>query len=333
MSLPKFEIVTPKTVARAISLNKEGGKFLAGGTDLLVAMKQKIKDPKFLIDLSTITSLKKVKWNKKSGLMVGALVTLSQLKENSLVQRHLPVLSEIIPLVSAPQLQNMGTIGGNLCLDTRCYYYNQPVFLKKRWESCFKIGGQVCHVVKGGDTCHAVYSGDMAAPLIALGASVKLAGPKNTKELELQDFFTGLGIRPNILKFDQILTEIAIPLQPEYSGCSYQKLRLRDTLDFPLLGVASYVNLEGRDGVCRDFRLVLSAVGPAPIVVKRAATIVCGKKFTSKLYGMVSQEALKKIHPVANTASSPKYRREMVPVLIKKAIHEALERANNTNRK
>lgn len=329
MSLPKFEFVAPKTVAKAISLQKDGGKFLAGGTDLFVSMKQRITSPGLLVDLNSISALKRIKWDKMNGSRIGALTTLTQLKGTAIVQKHVPVLGQTIPVVGTPQLQNMGTLGGNLCLDTRCYYYNQPVFLKKRWEPCFKIGGTVCHVVKGNDKCYAVYSGDMAAPLMALGAKVKIAGPNDSKELELQKFFSGSGVDPNVLKSNEILTEIQIPVQPEHSGLSYQKLRLRDTIDFPLLGVSVFLHLEGRDGRCRDIRLVLNAVGPMPIVVEKAAGILRGKKITLKLSEEVSREAQKIAHPVSNTASSPRYRKEMVRVLTKKAIQEALERIKN----
>lgn len=329
MSLPKFEYVAPNTVAKAISLQKEDGKFLAGGTDLLVAMKEKICFPKLLIDLNTIPELKGIKRDKKNGLRVGALTTLTQFKENSIVQEDLPFLNRIISLVSTPPLQNMGTLGGNLCLNTRCYYYNQPLFLKNRWKPCFKIGGKTCHVVKG-ETCYAVYSGDMAPPFMALGAKVKVVGPKYKNEIDLEKFFSGSGIKPNILKFNEIITEILIPKPPEHSGLSYQKLRLRDTMDFPLLGVAVYLQLDERDGKCRDVRLVVSAVGPSPLVVKEAPKLMRGMKITSKLVEEVSKIAQKMVHPVANTASSPKYRREMFGVYTKKAFDEAMERIGET---
>jgi 4-hydroxybenzoyl-CoA reductase subunit beta len=329
MALPKFQYVAPRKGAKAVSLQKESGKFLAGGTDLLVAMKQRISRPDPLIDLNAISELRGIEWDKKKRLRVGALTTLTQLKENSIIQEHFPILSQTVPLVSTPQLQNMGTVGGNLCLDTRCYYYNQSVFFKKRWEPCFKIGGKTCHVVRGGDSCCAVYSGDMAPPLIALGAKVKVMGDHPAREIGLQRFFSGSGIKPNILKFNEILTEILIPVPPERSGFSYQKLRLRDTMDFPLLGVSVFLHLEGRDGRCGDARLVLGAVGPSPVVVQEAAQLMRGKEITPRLIEEVSQIAWKAAHPVANTASSPRYRREMVRVLTKNAIQEALNRIKN----
>jgi len=332
MGLPKFEYVAPKTLSKAVSLQKEGGKYLAGGTDLFVGLKERISCPELLVDLNKISPLRRIEWNRENGLQVGALATLTQLKENPVVKRHLSIFTRIVPMISSPQLQNMGTLGGNLCLDTRCYYYNQPAILKKRWDPCFKIGGRTCHVVKGGDHCYAIYSGDMAAPLIAAGAKVRIAGPDKVNEIELQKFFSSSGVKPNILKFNEILTEILVPPLPEYSGLSYQKLRLRDTMDFPLVGVAVFLHLDGRDGRCRDVRLVLSAVAPSPIVVEDATKLMCGINITSKLVEKVSRIVQRMAHPVDNTASSPKYRKEMVGILSKKAIYEALDRTKTASR-
>jgi 4-hydroxybenzoyl-CoA reductase subunit beta len=329
MGLPKFQYVSPRNVAKAISLQKKSGKFLAGGTDLLVAMKERISCPDPLIDLNSISELKGIEWDKKKRLRVGALITFTQLKENSIIQKYFPVLSQTVPLVSTPQLQNMGTVGGNLCLDTRCYYYNQSVFLKRRWEPCFKIGGETCHVVRGGDSCYAVYSGDIAPPLIALGAKVKVMGDHSVREIGLQRFFSGSGIKPNILKFNEILSEIVIPVPQEHSACSYKKLRLRDTIDFPLLGVCVFLHLEERGGRCKDIHVVLGAVGSSPLVVEEATQLIRGKEITPKLIDEVSQIAWKAAHPVANTASSPKYRRDMVRVLTRNAIKGALNRVKN----
>jgi 4-hydroxybenzoyl-CoA reductase subunit beta len=317
-------------VAKAASLQRKSGKFLAGGTDLFVVMKEKIISPDLLIDLNSLSSLRKIQWDKgRKRLTVGALVTLTQLKEDPVIQKHFPILSQTVSLVSTPQLQNMGTLGGNLCLDTRCYYYNQPALLKKRWEPCFKIGGNTCHVIRGGNTCYAAYSGDMAIPLIALGARVKVRGTRNAKGMELHKFFSGSGIKPNILKYNEIVTEVSIPLLPEHSGVSYQKLRLRDTMDFPLLGVAVFLQLDSRDGSCRNVRLVLGAVGPSPLVVEDAPKLMRGMVITPRLIEEVSRRAQKKAHPVDNMASSPRYRREMIPLLTKKAFEEALERIKN----
>ena len=327
MHLPPFKYAAPKTLTKAVSAQTTSGKFLAGGTDLLVTLKEKVVAADTLVDLNGIVRLKGVKRDQKTKeIRVGALATLNRLKENPLIQEHFPIISQSASLVSTFQLRNMGTLGGNLCLDTRCTYYNQPSFLKVRWAPCLKIGGKVCHVVKGKKICHAVYSGDMASLLIALDAKARVTGPKGMREINLKRFFSGSGIKPNILKYNEILTEICLPPLPEYSGVSYRKLRLRDTMDFPLLGVAIFIQMDGKNGRCRNVRLVLGAVGPAPVVVEAAPAIMRGQQITSKLIEEISRAARKMAHPVDNTASSPRYRRQMIPLFIKNAFDEAMGR-------
>ena len=327
MHLPPFKYAAPKTLTKAVSAQTTSGKFLAGGTDLLVTLKEKVVAADTLVDLNGIVRLKGVKRDQKTKeIRVGALATLNRLKENPLIQEHFPIISQSASLVSTFQLRNMGTLGGNFCLDTRCTYYNQPSFLKVRWAPCLKIGGKVCHVVKGKKICHAVYSGDMASLLIALDAKARVTGPKGMREINLKRFFSGSGIKPNILKYNEILTEICLPPLPEYSGVSYRKLRLRDTMDFPLLGVAIFIQMDGKNGRCRNVRLVLGAVGPAPVVVEAAPAIMRGQQITSKLIEEVSRAARKMAHPVDNTASSPRYRRQMIPLFIKNAFDEAMGR-------
>ena len=161
---------------------------------------------------------------------------------------------------------------------------------------------------------------------VPLDAKVRLAGDRRKNETNLLSFFTGSGIEPNILKFNEILTEIRIPVLPENAGFSYRKLRLRDTIDFPLLGVAVFVQLDGKDGQCRKVRLVLSAVGPAPLVVEEASRLMRGERITPELIDEVAGVAHRMAHPVDNTASSPRYRRQMIPLFIRQAFDEALTR-------
>jgi len=332
MHLPQFKYTAAKTVAKGVSAQKTSGKFLAGGTDLFVAMKDRTVAPDMLIDLSGISGLKGVKRDARTKeLRIGAMTTLTHVQESPLILKHLPILSQSISLVSTMQLRNMGTLGGNLCLDTRCTYYNQPALLKKRWEPCLKLGGKICHVVKGKNTCYAVYSGDMAPLLIAAGARIRVAGDQGVNEMDLPSFFSSSGIKPNVLEFNEILTEVRLPPLPVNAGLSYQKLRLRDTIDFPLLGVAVFLQLDPQDKTCRDVRLVLGAIGPAPLVVTAAHELMHGRRINSKLIDKVSSAAQKMAHPVDNTASSPAYRRKMIPLFIKKAFDEALETIEHGN--
>jgi CO/xanthine dehydrogenase FAD-binding subunit len=171
----------------------------------------------------------------------------------------------------------------------------------------------------------------MAPLLIAAGARISVAGSQGVNETDLSSFFSGSGIKPNLLEFNEILTEVRVPPLPENAALSYQKLRLRDTVDFPLLGVAVFLQLDSKDKTCRDVRLVLGAIGPTPLVVAEAYDLMHGKRFNAKLIDKVSSAVQKMAHPVDNTASSPAYRRKMIPLFIKKAFDDAMETIEHEN--
>ena len=329
MTLPRFEYLNPSTLADALSMAGGESVFVAGGTDLFVRMKERITAPKRVIGLGNIAGLRSAEHLPDGGLRIGAAITLTDLAETLADRPQWRGLKNAIELTSSPLLRNAGTVGGNLCQEGRCYYYNQPPIFRKRWPLCFKLGGDRCHVIKGSDVCHAVYSGDLAGPLMAMKATVTIAGPGGTKKIEVGDFFTGSGLRPVRLAADEILTEIGIPKPPLSCGFSYQKLRLRDTIDYPLLGISLFLEFDPEAKVrrCLEARLVLNAAGPVPLVVPEVGQLLSGQVLTEKQAAEVGQVVRKMAHPVANTASTPRYRREMVEVLTRRAFQQALDQA------
>ncbi len=329
MSLPRFAYLAPFTSAEALSLAGEDSLFVGAGTDLFVRMKERLCKPTRLIWLENIADLRGVTVSASGEVCIGAATTLTDLAEAVSGNPRLRGLRDAIHLTSSPLLRNTGTIGGNLCQETRCSYYNQPPIFRKRWPLCHKLGGDRCHVVKGSETCHAVYSGDLAGPFMALQATVTIASPRGSQKIDMEDFFTGSGLRPTVLASDEILTEIRIPNPPRSAGFSYQKLRLRDTIDFPILGISLYLELDGatEGSRCRDARLVLSAAGPLPLIIDAAGQALKGKVVTEKQAEEIGLLVRKMAKPVANTASSPAYRREMITVLIRRALVGALEQA------
>ncbi len=331
MSLPKFTYEAPSTLAAALSAAGEGTAFVAGGTDLFVRMKGRLQTPAKVIGLQGIEELREIRLGDNGALTVGAAVTLTQLAEDPQVQGRAPWLREAIEQTASPLLRHAGTLGGNLCQETRCSHYNQPPIFRKRWGSCFKLGGNVCHVAKGGDTCYAVYAGDLAGPLLAAQASVTLAGPSGTRTVPLADLFSGSGTRPLALAAHEILTQVRIPNLPRSAAISYQKLRLRDTIDYPLAGVSSYLEVEGEGAGarCRDARLVLNAVGPCPVLVEEAGEALRGQELTVERLDEAAGLVQKRARPIANAASSPSYRREMFKVLARHALTTSLERAKS----
>lgn len=328
MRLPEFEHLQPGSLDQALELLGELGeqaKVIAGGTELLVSMKLGLLSPAYLVNVKELPELNFISFDDSEGLKIGALTKLATLVESEVVRQHFPILGQAAAQVAAPPLQQMGTLGGNLCLDTRCFYYNQSRFWRHGRPPCYKGGGDVCHAVKGGNRCHAVYQGDIAPALIALGATVKIANEGGERVVALASLYTGKGEKPLAIKPDEILVEVQIPESGPRSAGDYQKLRYRGAMDFPLVGVAAVLGKNGSD-ICSQASVALTAVGTAPIFVEEADELLRGQSVSDELADRVADAAYNAAHPVSNIGSTPAYRRKMVRVLTKRAIRSAWER-------
>jgi 4-hydroxybenzoyl-CoA reductase subunit beta len=334
MRLPKFEHLEPESLEEALDLLSEHGeeaKVIAGGTDLLVSMKQRLLTPRYLLNVKGL-GLDFIEEGKE-GLRIGALTRLTDIVKSPLVRGKFPVLAQAAGCVSAPPLHNMGTLGGNLCLNTRCFFYNQSQFWRQARPLCFKTGGEMCHVVKGGDHCYSVYQGDLAPVLIALEARVKVVQKGSERVIPLLDLYTGRGEEPIALEAGEILTEVEIPgPTPDFKsggsslttaswGGDYQKLRYRGAMDFPLVGVAAVLNWNGES--CARAKVVLTAVASAPVVVEEASKLLEGKKPDEEVMARAAEAAYEVAQPVANVGSTPRYRRKMVRAMAQRAIANA----------
>ncbi len=327
MRLPKFELFRPSTVEETCSLLSEykgEAKIIAGGTAALIDMGQRLFTPNYVVTLKSISRLDYIDYDDEKGLRLGALATIDSLSTSPVVRERYFMLSQAAREVGVPSLRYIGTVAGNLCLDTRCLYYNQSYFWRKVCPPCFKRGGDLCHVVKGSDHCSAVYQGDLAPALIALGAKVRLTQATGERTIPLGEFFTGDGKSPNTLEPEEVLTEVQIPPLSKYSAGAYQKFRVRGAIDYPLAGVAVVLHMD-EEKVCRQAKIVLGAVASAPIEVGQAGEILRDKRIDDSLIERAAQEAFSTAHPVANLTTTPDYRRRMVKVLLKRAVNQALE--------
>ncbi|MHB8110662.1 MAG: FAD binding domain-containing protein [Syntrophorhabdaceae bacterium] len=311
MILPNFEYKKPKTVAEAIAFykgQKGNARYLAGGTDLVPLMKQRLSAPKAVIDLKDIDELKTIV-RKDKWLEIGANVTLFDLKKDPLIKENLPALYESLDATSCETLQMRGTIGGNILQDTRCLEHNQSLEWRTARGFCLRSGGKECNVVKGAKICFANYCSDNAPSLITLQAQVRLEGPDGDRTVNLADFFTGDALKPFSLEAGEILTAIRIPFKKTKGA--YEKLRVRESMDYPLVGVA--ISANGTSA-----RICVGAVGVAPKIyeVKNVAIEAAARE--------VGEKAMADAHPVANSLVSPAYRKKMVGVLVKRAIKRAI---------
>ena len=327
--LPKADYYAPSSLKEACSIMAEHGeeaKVLGGGTDLLVACKLRNVTPALFVSLSSIPELKESHFHEGECLRIGAMTSLRDLRCNSTITDNYPALSQAAGLVGATQLQHMGTIGGNLCLNTRCIYYNQSDRWRRSRDVCFKMGGQVCHVVPKGKKCYAVFSADTVPALIALDAEVKLVSSTEERWVPAGKLYTGDGKGPLALKSDELVSEIRLPPPTKSQSSTYVKYRMREAIDFPMVGVA--VRMDAReDGICTGCRVVLNAVGSGPTEVREARELLEGKAPTPELIQDVAVEAEKRAHPVANTpGSTPAYRRKMAGILTHRALHQVANR-------
>lgn len=325
--LPEFTYLRPTTVKEVCALLNEHrpeAKVLAGGTELLIRMKQRLSAPQYLISLNGISDLDYIDYDEDSGLALGPLTTIQSLTDSPVIKHKYAVLAQAAHQTSTLPLHHVSTVGGNICIDTRCIYYTQSSDWREVRPACFKRGGDVCHAVKGGKHCHAVYQSDLAPALMALEAKIRISRTDGEKFVPISEFFTGVGDKPNILEPDEIITKIQLPYSGNLVG-SCQKLRIREAIDFPLASVAVVLDVNEAK-ICRKARVILGAVGSAPVEASGAEEVLQGKRVDDRVIEEAAEEAFKTAHPVANLGIDAVYRRKMIPVLFRRAIKQALGR-------
>ena len=237
------------------------------------------------------------------------------------------MLTEAAATVASPVLRNMGTIGGNICLDTRCLWYNQSLTWRKGCGFCIKKDGDLCHVAPGGTKCWAAFSGDTPPALLCLNAEIEIASADGTRRIPLGDFYTGLGDNYRKLQPHELVTRIFLPAScAGYRGV-YRKLRVRGSIDYPLAGVA--VVMKRSNGHIADARVGITAVNPAPLLVKGATELLAGKAVDEALAETVGDLAARLSKPLTTSALTPEYRREMIRVFTKRAILAAAQSSQN----
>jgi 4-hydroxybenzoyl-CoA reductase subunit beta len=330
--LPKFEYRGARTVEEALewlgacegSLDKDpaaSGMLMAGGTDVLPNMKQRIFTPRLLVGLRGVRALRGIAYDPEHGLRIGAGVTLSELAHAPLVRGHYPALAQAAESISTPQLRQMGTIGGNLCLDTRCNYYNQSESWRKALNYCLKKGSDTCRVAPNGTGCYAVSSCDTAPVLIALGATVRVAARAGDRIVPVRALYGSDGIHPVRLAEGEVLTDVYVPALGEGWRSTYLKYRVRGSFDFPIVGVAAAARIA--DGACEDVRLVLQAVATEPLPLPEAEDLLRGQRWTPELIESAAEVAYRTAHPMDNTSGTIALRRRMVRAYTRRAL-EAL---------
>lgn len=322
LRLPPFRYEPADTVDAAVGLLAEHGAdalVVSGGTDLYANMKQRLFTPKVLIGLRPIKDLAFIRFDASTGLELGALATLTDIAESSIVRRHYPALAQAASVISTPQLRNMGTIGGNVCLDTRCNYYNQNLDWRKALGYCMKKDGDVCRVALSSLKCVAVNSSDTAPVLWAFGSQVHLAGPRGVRGINIADFYQDDGIFAWAKQPDEIVTKIVVPPPKPNTRSAYRKLRLRNSFDFPIIGVAAAIEVDDA-GICTGARVILNAVASKPVEAPLAAAALIGTDLNAEALDEAAEAAYGVGKPLDNTSGSIVYRKRMLRVFARRAL-------------
>jgi xanthine dehydrogenase YagS FAD-binding subunit len=326
-----FEWMNATSVAEAVNALKAGNapadpddaaRPIAGGQDLLTTMKEYITRPTRVVNLKSIRGLDRVESDGKGGLRIGALVTLNQLEEDASVRKNFPGLAEAAHAVGTPQIRNLGTVGGNLCQRPRCWYFRleEVVCLKKGGTECYAATGEnKYHAIFGGGPSYIVHPSDLAPMLVALGASVNVTGGDGKRTIPLDKFFTlpsdGNLRRENVLKNDEIITDVVVPASKFAASSTYLKFKERDSMDFAMSAVAAAVSL-GANKTISEARIVLGGVAPIPWRVPRAESALVGKAISKDMLAEVAKVALEGAEPLARNA----YKIPLTQTLVRRAL-------------
>ncbi len=326
LRLPAFTYLQPKSLNEALAMKADagpGGMFVAGGTDLYPNMKRRHQEPRTVISLMGIPELRRL-----DGWKVGTCVTLTELSNLPTVQRSYPAVARAAELVSTPLLRNMGTLGGNLCLDTRCNYYDQTYEWRKAIDFCMKKDGHICWVAPSSPRCWAVSSSDLAPVMVALDAEYLLVGPAGERVVPAGRFYHNDGINYLTKQPDEILAGVRLPA-PDGWDAVYHKLRRRGSFDFPVLGVAAWVKWgrgKAEGGRVVEARIVLGGVASWPQEVPEAGAALAGTDLSDGAIGAAADAAYHPAKPMDNTDFDLSWRKQMTRVYVARALEELRRR-------
>ncbi len=328
MHLPKFEYHGPTSVKEVTCLLREldtRANMLAGGTDLFPRMKYGLACPEHLISLKGIPLGPPVQL-RDGALCVDAHITLSEIALSPLIRKLAPLLAKATERVASQEIRNMATLGGNICQESRCLYYNQSHRFQFV-DPCFKRGGEMCYFVTKGKKCLAVYMGDIAPALMCLDAEVHLFGGDGERQVPIESIFSGDALRPINLNPDEVLTKVIIPSQPNSARWAYMKYSLRGGVEFAGVNIATILNVENGGNTCERASLVVDAIAPSPMRAPKAASLLKGETLSGDLIQEAAKAVAEEVKIAPHHGYTVAYLKEILKIQAKKALTAALETA------
>lgn len=313
MRLPKLTYHEPTSLTELLSIKQELKQdclLLAGGTDLLPLLKRRNRSAPHILNIKRIPELKGISYSEEKGLQIGCTVTLREVIDHPVVSKKYPTLAQAAGAVGFNQLRNMATLGGNVCLDNKCSYFNQSALWWKSRPDCFKRGGDRCYVVKGGKECFSLSAADTVSALMVLDAELILRGPENERRIPIAGFFTGNGQRPHDLREEELVSAIVIP--PDVRGWKqgFLKKSARGSVDFAIASLSVRLRMNG--AIVEDARIALNGVSTKPVRPAEAETYLKGKKADPETVGHAAEIALKEIKPLSLIGCSAFLRRNVI---------------------
>ena len=333
LRLPSFTYRQPRTLKQALAMKADAGAdgmYVAGGTDLYPNMKRRHQEPRTVISLMGLPELARCEM-RDAGCVVGPCITLTDLSTNVAIRQHYDTVARAAQLVSTPLLRNMGTLGGNLCLDTRCNYYDQTYEWRKAIDFCMKKDGHICWVAPSSPRCWAVSSSDVAPVMVALGAEYLLVGPAGERLVPAARFYYNDGINYLTKQPDEILASVRLPPADGWDAV-YHKLRRRGSFDFPVLGVAAWVRWQSASGkreagpVVAEARIVLGGVASWPQDVPEAGAALVGTDLSPEAIAAAAEAAYRPAKPLDNTDFDLSWRKQMTRVYVTRALEDLRQR-------
>jgi 4-hydroxybenzoyl-CoA reductase subunit beta len=323
MRLPKFSYHVPREIGEAVKIMADAGpegQFVAGGTDLYPNMKRRQQTPRTVISVMRLSELNQITGDGTSGLRIGASVTLTDICDHPVINRDYPVVAKAARTISTPILRNMGTIGGNLLLDTRCNYYDQNYEWRKGINFCLKKDGDVCWVAPGSSKCWAVQSSDLVPVMVAIGARLRFVSTLGERLIDAAGLYNDDGIDYLHKRPDELLVDIHLPPTNGWRA-SYRKLRRRGAFDFPVLGVASFAEVN-KSGIVEQARIVLGGIAPSPVLIPEAGQQLIGGGLTQDRIEAAAEAAYIKARPLDNTDFAYNWRKQMTRQYTRLALED-----------
>ena len=319
--MPNFELHQPHNLNDALYLRTERPEavYVAGGTDMIVNIRRGIEQPKNLVNLTSIQELKEIT-KVEGGLKIGTAVTLRELGENQSVKKYFPAVSEAASSVAGPTHQQYGTVGGNLCLDTRCLFYNQSEWWRQSNDYCLKERGEICHVAPSGKRCFAAFSGDIAPSMLIYDAEVDVVGKTGSRRILLKDLYSNDGMAHLTLEPGELVTLVNLPNTFAGDPSRYEKARIRGSIDFPLAGAA--VRLRKRsDDTLEGLAIALTGVNTYPQIISGLEHLI-GSKLGESEFIQIKETVRKQAKPMRTTTVAPWYRRRVVGAIARRLTEE-----------